>query len=316
MNLFLKIVRSIYQILTGKRNELRNWKMFSNKKYSQELIHKLLISEEPCMIGRFGSSELGTITNYIGVKRKVFRSRKSYIVNNTPPWWWEKSVINQLTRNSGFFPGTVAYVEKFCELMLSDMKELDILGSWLNEEKYYGDYLKNCKKVVLEDLEPFFSENPWTLALKNKKVLVVHPFNKTIEHQYKKRELLFDSPVLPEFELKTIKAVQSISYNDTDFKTWFEALEYMKNQIDQVDYDICILGCGAYGFPLAAHVKRSGKKAVHLGGVTQLLFGIKGKRWEEFVVWPYENLFNENWVRPGIDEKPKNADMIEGGCYW
>ena len=26
------------------------------------------------------------------------------------------------------------------------------------------------------------------------------------------------------------------------------------------------LGCGAYGFPLAAHVKRMGKKAIHMGG--------------------------------------------------
>lgn len=47
--------------------------------------------------------------------------------------------------------------------------------------------------------------------------------------------------------------------------------------MDKIDYDICLIGCGAYGFPLAAHAKRKGKKAVHLGGALQLLFGIKGK---------------------------------------
>jgi hypothetical protein len=90
----------------------------------------------------------------------------------------------------------------------------------------------------------------------------------------------------------------------------------MKRKIDCIDYDICIIGCGAYGLPLAAHVKRNGKKSIHLAGATQLLFGIKGKRWEQFLVWPYSNLFNEHWVRPGQDEKPKNASVVEGACYW
>lgn len=49
----------------------------------------------------------------------------------------------------------------------------------------------------------------------------------------------------------------------------------MKDEIDKQDYDIALIGCGAYGFPLAAHIKRSGKKAIHLGGALQLLFGIK-----------------------------------------
>ena len=53
-----------------------------------------------------------------------------------------------------------------------------------------------------------------------------------------------------------------------------------------------------------------------MAGVTQLLFGIKGKRWEDYVVWPYMNLFNDHWVRPGASEKPKNATVVEGACYW
>jgi hypothetical protein len=200
--------------------------------------------------------------------------------------------------------------------MINDMSQIDILGSWLHEENYFKQNLIGIKRVVLEDLEPFFATNPWTLALEGKKVLVVHPFAETIISQYSKRELLFDNNLLPLFELKTIKAVQSVAGEKTNFKDWFEALESMKNKIDSTDYDICIIGCGAYGFPLAAHVKRSGKKAVHLAGVTQLLFGIKGKRWEEFIVWPYENLFNEHWVRPKENDKPKSADIVEGACYW
>ncbi|MGG6498696.1 UNVERIFIED_CONTAM: hypothetical protein NY603_37795, partial [Bacteroidetes bacterium 56_B9] len=79
--------------------------------------------------------------------------------------------------------------------------------------------------------------------------------------------------ILPAFDLQTIKAVQTIgNYIDSRFNTWFDALEFMKNEIDKREYDICLLGCGAYGLPLAAHIKRTGKKAIHMGGSLQLLF--------------------------------------------
>ena len=81
---------------------------------------------------------------------------------------------------------------------------------------------------------------------------------------------------------------------------------------------ICLIGAGAYGLPLAAHVKRMGKKGIHLGGTVQLLFGIKGKRWENnyHKVYDYTTLFNEEWVRPNKLEVPQNAQSVEEACYW
>lgn len=292
----------------------RNWKMFSNKEYSNQLIYNLLINEEPCMIGRIGSTEMLCILNYLGIQQNKGVLR--YIQGKAFPSWWEKSTLNQMQNWSGFFPNTGDNAAQFSKMMLEDMEQVDLLGSWLNHERYVLDYLKNAKQVVLEDLEPFFCNKPWTKALEGKKVLVIHPFVEAIELQYEKRELLFDNGLLPDFELKTIKAVQSLGGENMEYNSWFEAFEGMKKQIDETDFDIAILGCGAYGFPLAAHIKRIGKKAVHLGGVTQLLFGIKGSRWEQHIVWPYMNLFNEHWVRPGDNLKPKNADQVEGACYW
>jgi hypothetical protein len=168
-------------------------------------------------------------------------------------------------------------------------------------------------------LNPFFCTVPWTKALEGKRILVVHPFVDTIKRQYQKRAFLFANNLLPDFELYTIKAVQSIAGNQTDFSTWFDALDYMKSEIDKHDYDICLLGCGAYGFPLAAHIKRMGKKAIHLGGALQLLFGITGKRWENpkyNSLYNYSNLINDYWVRPSASERPAEANKVEGACYW
>ncbi|WP_282132731.1 hypothetical protein [Cellulophaga baltica] len=294
-----------------------------NPDKASQFIYDALISDQPCMIGRFGAFELNTIVNYLGVKNEN-KNVLNYIQGKEPDWWWNHSLINYMQSNAGFFPPTVDKIEQFCELMIHDMKEVDILGSWLEVEKFVDDKL-TAKKVHLRLLEPFWAKTPWTKSLEGKKVLVVHPFNTTIGKQFAKRSMLFKKDILPNFTLITMPAVQSIGNVDNEFSDWFEALEFMKTQIDKVDYDVCLIGAGAYGFPLAAHVKRSGKKAVHLGGSLQLLFGIKGKRWEdssygvkEWGIAPnsYSNLMNEHWVRPGENEKPKTANVVEGACYW
>ena len=106
----------------------------------------------------------------------------------------------------------------------------------------------------------------------------------------------------------------SPDYTSNYTYTWFDALESMKREIDKRDFDIAIIGCGAYGFPLAAYVKSIGKKAVHLGGATQMLFGIKSKSWEDEPKFHY--LINEYWVSPKETERPANYKLVEGGRYW
>ncbi|NBB31618.1 hypothetical protein [Cellulophaga sp. BC115SP] len=290
-----------------------------------DLITQLLSSSEPCMVGRFGSTELSTTVNYLGV-RKAERNLLNYVRGQSLQWWWNNNLIYQMNKWSGFFPANVDHVERFCEMMVEDMGQLDILGSWLSEEKYFENYV-NAEYVHLRLLEPFWSQNPWTKILKGKKILVIHPFDQSIKAQYSKRHLLFqNSDVLPEFgSLSVIKAVQTLGQESSSYIDWFEALDSMKKQIDESDFDICLIGAGAYGFPLAAYVKRIGKKAIHLGGALQLLFGIKGKRWEDpnygVKEWgipegSYTSLINEYWVRPMDIEKPITANFVEGACYW
>jgi hypothetical protein len=285
---------------------------------ASQIIYDTLMTENPCMIVRFGSTELACLSNYLGVKNNNGKYI-DYIKGKVQPWWWEENIINQMQQWSGFFPATVEKIEQFCNLMLSDIPLVDVLGFYREEEHYFDDLLGIHAKVNFELLNPYFSKIPWTRALEGKKVLVVHPFAQTIKSQYKKRELLFENNLLPAFELLTIQAVQTIAGIKSDFSDWFEALDYMKQQINKTDYDICLIGCGAYGFPLAAHVKRQGKKAVHLGGSLQLLFGIRGKRWENENYNPTYNfakLINEYWVKPGDVEKPKGAEEVEDACYW
>lgn len=319
--LSLKILRKLFD-----RSAIEvSFPRILNADEASDYIRDLLNSEKGVMIGRFGSTELAAVTNYLGIKSGTHPF--SYILGKQEAWWWNESIKRQMLEWSGFFPSNPGNLERFAELMLKDSSLLDLLGSWVPNEMKIYDYYSQADITLLRFLEPFWSSNPWTNALENKKVLIIHPFNKTIESQYQRREKLFkNSDMIPEFRtIETIKAVQSLGKGDERFKDWFDALQWMKDEIDARDYDVCLIGCGAYGFPLAAHVKRSGKKAIHLGGALQLLFGIRGKRWEDpnygvkewgIPVGAYSSMMNKYWVRPDDIDKPQSANCVEGGCYW
>lgn len=327
--LTLKVLRKLYAKAFGKY-QFPPLQREEDPDKASEMIYNLLASDKPCMIARFGATEMSAIINYLGVNAES-RSIGKFIKGEQPEWWWNKNIMNQMQQWSGFFPPTPENMQRFGKMMIEDAKEVDLLGSWLNDESRVLNIIGNQPQSVhLMFLEPFWSNKPWTRVLKNKKILVVHPFAEIIETQYKnKRKYLFEKKdILPEFQLQTIKAVQSLGGVDNGFKDWFEALDYMKKEIDKRDYDICLIGCGAYGFPLAAHVKRMGKKAVHIGGSLQLLFGIIGKRWLS-KSWEnpnqstqlskkgrYIQLMNQYWIRPDMANTPSNKDMVEGGCYW
>ena len=274
-------------------------------------------SGQPAMIARFGSIELDCL-NQIRIQRGgVLQKYITYIKGQRETIGLSPEIMSKMENNTGFFPADIEHLDRFYDTMMEDIKQLDILGSWLYRENFFENELKEVKRIKRFDMEPYFHREPWSRELVGKRVLVVHPFATSIRKQYAKRDKLFANPeVLPTFELITYRPVQSIAgnYDKLPFKSWFEALHSMKADISAIDFDVAILGCGAYGFPLAAHIKRMGKQSIHLGGATQILFGIIGRRWEtEYNMSPY---VNEHWIRPGEDERPDNFDKIEGGCYW
>lgn len=287
-----------------------------------KFIYDGLMADKPFMVARFGSIELDSalypylVSLPLWKRYQLYAQKKISFLRYTPEY--AQHLMNPLCNNAGFFPNDIRMLAKFSEkVRLEDTSCCCCCCCccWNNEDLMMPFFNKDIRFAELAEMEPYDYEQPWSRALAGKKVLVVHPFAKTIEAQYQKRKHLWANPdVLPESELHTIKAVQTIAGEKSEFDTWFDALHYMEHQMDAIDYDIAIIGCGAYGFSLAAHAKRMGKKAIHLGGATQILFGIKGKRWDDM---PDVNKFyNEYWVYPSSEETPKHKDRVEGGCYW
>ena len=79
-----------------------------------------------------------------------------------------------------------------------------------------------------------------------------------------------------------------------DHASWFDAYRCKCDEIANTNFDICLIGAGAYGLLLASFVKQLGKKAIYMGGMIQILFGIKRKRWEDLYADSIAKLFNEH----------------------
>jgi hypothetical protein len=290
--------------------------------YNQEasnLIRDGLESNLPFAVSRFGHSELRALLTYLHQQEKGSNLKKiiAYVKGEKVEPWWYQNTVRKITHNAGVFPKEIKVIEDFCRLVLTDMREIDVLGSWLGGEIWIKKLMPNAKFMRFHDFYHFLHAEPWTLALKNKKVLVVHPFSKSIERQYKIKDKIFTGVhELPHFEMITYKAVQSIAGNiPQGFDNWFQALDRMKSDISKLTFDVALLGCGAYGMPLAAFIKRDlRKKAIHLGGNTQILFGIGGSRWENDAT--FSHIFNSNWIKPLPEETPTGHQSIDSNCYW
>ena len=289
---------------------------------ANRLIRTLLESDGPCLIARFGSGEAEATIRGIDVQADggILAKLLKMAIGRSGPFWWDNSIRAGLVWNAGFFPETNEALNAFSRRMCKDAAAIDILASWLPGERQIigicGDISK-VRGIPQDDLVPFAYKEPWTGTLKGKKVLVINPFSDTIKAQYGKREKLFKNPeMLPECELQTYRAISSFAGNKVPYRTWFEALDKMCRDVAAMDFDIALIGAGAYGMSLGAFIKeRLGKKAVHMGGVVQLLFGIKGGRWDKMDYYATQ-IYNEHWVRPFASDTVANSQTIENGCYW
>lgn len=158
----------------------------------------------------------------------------------------------------------------------------------------------NIEKVSYYLLESFLYLDKFYTLLDNKKVLIISPFSKEIETQLKKKDKLFTC--FPNFKYPDFSKVEYVNTflttanYTTPHRNWKETCNFYKNIIREKDFEICLLICGCYAYPLANFIYNTlNKSCIHIGGIGQLLFGIKGGRFHT----PYfMKMMNEHWIYP------------------
>lgn len=261
----------------------------------------------PAAVGKIGSSELAVL-------RYFLRSGNSKSNGFEFPAWQVRNIY----RIAGVYPPEHRVVSRFCTTYAESLTQLDILGVWFNfgERAAWKRFAPAASLTHLTALEPYFHDRPWSRHLAGRRVLVVSPFTETIKLQYQQRDLVWKSKpeVLPAFQLLTLRTPLSAFLTPPAHPDWFAALDAMREQMTSISFDVAMVGAGAWSIPLVAHAKSLGAWAVHLGGATQILFGVKGGRWE--TNRRISGFCNDAWVRPSKDETPAEVNKIEGGSYW
>lgn len=221
---------------------------------------------------------------------------------------------------AGLYPYDKNSVNFFANEMLSKLKHIDLIPKWNKvipdfEDFIFKKYCPNAYQTKLEMLEPYFYDEPWTNYLEGKKVLVFSPFKDSIQENYKNLNKIWNNKIKNNFELKVVQYPFALTISkNSEFNKSIDVYKRYLDILKSEDFEVGIFGTGWTSLLFTLEAKLLNKTGIHLGGSTQILFGIKGQRWKE--IDRFKNIFNNYWTDPKQNEKPEKLSLVEGGCYW
>jgi hypothetical protein len=185
----------------------------------------------------------------------------------------------------------------------------------------------NVTIVPLRSLEPYYEPDPtkrWTRELRGKRIAVINSFVDTMMKQLLKRELIWGQDadsLLPNAHYLFYKTGFTPKMAGNNVATrwpphvtdWSSAVIDIVQTVLRHRPDVALIGCGGLGMIVAKQLKDNGVSCVVMGGAIQVLFGIKGRRWETHPV--ISKFWNEHWVHPSPEECPELCHTVEQGCY-
>jgi hypothetical protein len=263
-----------------------------------DAVHAVIAAGKPAALGKIGSLEGEAVT--------CFLKGSDY----------PEILRKQMLENVGLHPADRKHLDAFCEAYLKAADALDVLAARGHPGE--TDIIKRVggrTLVRLRSFESWLHPHPWSAALAGKRVLVVTPFAQSVLRQVHRRaEIWRDPSILPPCTVDVVRMPLSPGLVPPQHRDWQERYEALVEDCDRVDYDVMLVGAGGLSLPLVVHAKSRGKIGFHLGGHTQILFGITGKRWERDRA--LSHLQTDAWVRPSGDEAPPTVVKVEQGCYW
>lgn len=232
-----------------------------------------------------------------------------------------KEALLVLKNNAGIWLDTPSARLNFSEWYLKAFQMCDMYASWepwslyvrhIQESQNYLQAVapkEQFSAAVFDIFHYVAGAEPWTHALKGKKLLIISPFVDVIRSR---PQGAYPVELFPECTFEYLKP--PMTQGDEPNRGWDEEFKAFCADVKKKDFDVALCSCGGYGNPICAFIYTLGKSAVYVGGVLQMYFGLYGSRWlkERKEVL---NLFMTNdWLRP--DGKPKGFEKIENGCYW
>lgn len=279
---------------------------------NQDTIANVISSSKPFFIGRIAGIELQTAYH-------VMKGSLQEIVQDQ----------QELENNAGIHIRHRGSLPEYVRKLLESYDHCTLIAEWERNGPVYeitgkgqelvAERTKHIPKINALCLEPYYvplSQPSWMDSLKNKRILIIHPFMTSIQNQIRKMHDIF--PGRSWFERCTfdfLSPPMTIAGNHNG-RDWQDELEEFYTRLNALDeFDIALVAAGGYGMLISDYIYTSMKRSVmYIGGALQLFFGIIGKRW--FTNKEVMKLVNDDWIRPAAFERPPNHTNVEKGCYW
>ena len=238
-----------------------------------------------------------------------------------------------MKNNAGIHITSMDSITRYSDMYMRALDNAEMIGGWELWGTYYP-HIRESYDIVRQRYkkQTFFwtfafdifhyvrgCGNPWTHALRGKRILIVSAFAATIQTQLPHLTEVYGIDLFPGCTLTTIRPPQTQGAEPS--REFSEELEEFCGRLDAIKdtYDVALVSCGGYGNLVCNHIyEKNHKSAIYVGGVLQMYFGILGERWvrERPEVVALFQRGNAAWTRPSEAEKPANFGAVEGACYW
>lgn len=296
---------------------------FSKYNFNDNYILKKYIENKINNNSNFIIPRIAGIENnfaYIGylIKNKEFNSNIINIIN------YINNNIITMKNNAGISLLNYNDIINYSNLYLDAFNNCEYFTNWEPSGNVYP-HISDSHNFIMDkynnkntiwartfDIFNYINLNPWTLALKNKRILLISSFIDSIQNKLNIREKIYDIDLFPGCTFILLKGPCTNETNEFSIELNL-FIEEIKNVID--NFDIALVSCGGYGNLICNEIYKLGKSSIYIGGVLQMYFGIYGNRWiteNESILDLY---LNEHWSRPFENEKSNDYKNIDNYCY-
>lgn len=287
------------------------------------LLHKYISAKttekQPFLIPRISGIENNAAVFYHLISRKLGSTAHVKEVMRLVP---------AMKNNAGIRLTDHLNTDHYSKRYLKAFEYCEFFGGW----EIQGNYLphifqshaymmqtyssKHAFWALAMDIFHYIHADPWTQALRGKRILLVSPFEESLREKIGIRQKIYGVDLFPECTFTFLKPPQT--HADQPSRPFREELNDFEKAIDArlPDFDVALLSCGGYANPIGSYIYEKGKSAIYVGGVLQMYFGILGSRWEKERPDIVKLYANSHWSRPKESETPAGSNKIEAGCYW
>lgn len=319
---WVRLLPIVHQHIQNWPPPNQNWWRFNineENNHFREYLEDKITNNKQFILPRVAGIENNFVELGVGLmQNQITQEQMAYLQNG----------MKTMKNNAGIKLTSLTSVVKYSKLYLAVFHKCDAYFEWEPWGEVYKyiarshDFItKNFNKkkqfwAFTLDIFHNIYNNPWTTALRGKRLLIISPFIKSFEEKLPILKEIYGVDLFPECTFIFLKPPQTqgdcpSEEFDVELDKFVEKIKLVKD-----DFDIALCSCGGYGNLVCDKLFDLGKSAIYVGGVLQMYFGVYGNRWLKERSDILRLYMNKHWTRPKLEEQPNGFKKVEGSCYW